>query len=288
MKYILLLLASIMNFDVDQIVSNLNKVIVEQNYYQTIEKNDYLMHAGSGIDGHAYTNSIEAIQSSYDEGYRLFEVDVRITSDGFPVLVHDFLINDYKKRIQNDWYLTVSPNEEGLYVPDLETFMNFKIQKEYTATSFEMLVDFMKEHRDMYVLVDAGYADYEETYELYKGILRVCEDENVLNRLITGGHTKGSVEAQQSLYNFPLINMYIAEDEIREKEFGSMEDWLNYCNEVDANSYSIAYATHTKELAEYLSDKGLYSYIFTIDDEEVAKEHLNYGADVIGTNFLRE
>lgn len=287
MKYILLLLASMMNFDIDQTVSNLNKAIVEQNYYQTIEKTDYLMHAGGGIDGHTYTNSIEAIKRSYDEGYRLFEVDVRITSDGYPVLVHDFLINDYKKRIQDDWYLTVTPNEEGLYVPDLETFMNFKIQKEYTATSFEMLVDFMKEHRDMYVLVDAGYADYDETYELYEGILKVCDDENVLNRLITGGHTKGSVEAQQSLYNFPLINMYIAEDMIREKEFGTMEDWLAYCNEVDANSYSIAYATHTKELAEYLSDKGLYSYIFTIDDEEVAKEHLDFGADVIGTNFLR-
>lgn len=287
MKLILLLMLVFATGNQTTLIKELEKEIIILQYYSTINNNIYLMHAGGGIDNKAYTNSIEAIEKSYDEGYRLFEVDVRLTKDGYPVLVHDWLINDYKKRIQEDWYLEVIPNEDGLYVPTLEIFQTFRIQNDYTATTFKMLSDFMKEHKDMYVLVDAGYADFAETYALYEGILRVCNDENVLNRLITGGHTKGSVEAQQSLYKFPLINMYIAEDAIREKEFGSIDDWLQYCYKVGANSYSTSYVTHTEELAKYLSDKGLYSYIFTIDDEILANQQLDFGADIIGTNFLR-
>lgn len=32
-----------------------------------------------------------------------------------------------------------------------------KKQENYTATSFKIPVDFMKDHRGIYVLVDAGY-----------------------------------------------------------------------------------------------------------------------------------
>ena len=51
--------------------------------------NRYIMHALGGMDGkYSYTNSIDALERTYAEGYRLFEVDVSFTSDNKLVLAH--------------------------------------------------------------------------------------------------------------------------------------------------------------------------------------------------------
>ena len=287
-KYMCSMIHFIFHYDTSESAEELAKLLTVIDYVNLLEDSAYCMHALGGIDDHYYTNSIEALKESYEQGYRVYEADVRLTSDGYPVLVHDWKKNDYIKRIQEDWYLTVKPDINQNYIPDLETFMNFKIQKDYTATSFKMLVEFMQEHPDMYVLIDAGYAGYEETYALYEGILRVCHDKSVLNRLITGGHTKGSVDAQQRLYEFPLINMYYALKDIKEFEFGTDQEWINYCEEVGATSYSTAYETYIQNDDEHLKEADLYTYVFTIDDEQTAKLCLKRGADIIGTNFIRE
>ena len=287
-KYFSSMITSLYHGDIHEHSDALAKTITIIDYIETLEASNYCMHALGGIDGHYYTNSIEALKQSYAQGYRIYEADVRLTSDGYPVLVHDWKKNDYIKRIQEDWYLNVISDENQNYVPNLETFMNFKIQKNYTATSFDMLVEFMQEHPDMYVLVDAGYAGYEETYALYEGILRVCQDKSVLNRLITGGHTIGSVEAQQEQYQFPIINMYYAQKDIKEYEFGTDEEWIDYCKEVGATSYSTAYETYIQNEDNHLKESGLYTYVFTIDDEIIATNCLERGADIIGTNFIRK
>lgn len=45
-----------------------------------------IAHAMGGIDGEAYTNSMEAFKENYARGHRLFEVDLHFTSDGKLVL----------------------------------------------------------------------------------------------------------------------------------------------------------------------------------------------------------
>jgi|GEM_PF-1850949 len=51
---------------------------------------DHVAHAGGGIGGRTYTNSLEALDSNYLRGFRLFETDMEWTSDGHLVLVHDW------------------------------------------------------------------------------------------------------------------------------------------------------------------------------------------------------
>lgn len=47
-------------------------------------------HAGGGIDGKHYTNSIAALGASYQRGFRLFEIDFLRTLDGEFVCGHDW------------------------------------------------------------------------------------------------------------------------------------------------------------------------------------------------------
>lgn len=47
-------------------------------------------HAGGGIEGATYTNSYEALNQSYEHGFRYFELDFVHTSDGHLVCLHDW------------------------------------------------------------------------------------------------------------------------------------------------------------------------------------------------------
>lgn len=49
-----------------------------------------IAHAGGGMDGHAYLNSLDALEHNYALGHRVFEVDFSWTADGELVAIHDW------------------------------------------------------------------------------------------------------------------------------------------------------------------------------------------------------
>lgn len=77
------------------------------SYKKIINSNNYIAHALGGIDGQTYTNSKEAIENSYNKGVRLFEVDVKLTSDNKLVCVHGWSKKDYEEK------LGITYNEEN-------------------------------------------------------------------------------------------------------------------------------------------------------------------------------
>ena len=50
----------------------------------------FIAHAGGKIGKYTYTNSLEALNMSYDMGCRMFELDISESSDGVFVGVHDW------------------------------------------------------------------------------------------------------------------------------------------------------------------------------------------------------
>jgi phosphoglycerol transferase len=78
----------------DDILDSLSKVLPTRSMRtigkQAIDPERIIAHAGGNIDGHAYTNTLEALNSSYDRGFRLFELDIIQTSDGEFVAAHDW------------------------------------------------------------------------------------------------------------------------------------------------------------------------------------------------------
>jgi lipoteichoic acid synthase len=49
-----------------------------------------IAHAGGAVRGQIYTNSLDALDEHYNQGYRVFELDFDWTTDGKLVLVHDW------------------------------------------------------------------------------------------------------------------------------------------------------------------------------------------------------
>lgn len=99
------------------------------------------MHALGSIDGIPNTNSREALENSYQQGNRLLECDMIMTSDRELVACHDWIF-----WRQNTGVERPSGLEKGeIYIPTLEVFMEHKFLGKYTPLSFADLALFLKE-----------------------------------------------------------------------------------------------------------------------------------------------
>lgn len=109
-------------------------ICVKQNLGNKFYDYNVIAHAGGGIDGHIYTDSLEAINNSYDNGARLFDIDLRFTSDLEIVLRHDWTgINLEQPEFKYLYHIEQWSSEycqeqiSRKYLPTIEQFKNAKI-----------------------------------------------------------------------------------------------------------------------------------------------------------------
>ena len=77
---------SIMHFKLDNGLAEFDVKNYKKNYNFTNylnDKNRFIAHAGGGLNGQKYLNALEALNESYSKGLKLFELDLKLTSDGF-------------------------------------------------------------------------------------------------------------------------------------------------------------------------------------------------------------
>lgn len=117
------------------------KKTASKNQYAT-DQNRFIAHAGGAIDGHKYTNSLEALNFSYQQGFKLFELDFQQTSDGQFVAVHDW----------PQWQRQTDFN--GELPPDLKTFIQQPILGKYTALDMATINQWFDQHPDAILVTD--------------------------------------------------------------------------------------------------------------------------------------
>lgn len=102
-----------------------------------------IAHAGGEIYGIRLTNSLQALDNSYKQGFRFFEVDISKTSDGVPVLVHDWG--------NVNWFRNVK------YSTEPAAYKKFKSSKTILGLKLmdlDMLSDWLYKHKDAHVITD--------------------------------------------------------------------------------------------------------------------------------------
>ena len=257
-----------------------------QQYRQTVKQSLYIVHALGGLDGHTYINSLDGLNQAYAAGNRLFEADVSFTSDGKLVLAHSASNNVWT---QTDWEQRLGqPYNPKHPLATYEEFRAFRIQGNYHATTFAELLDFMAEHEDMYLMLDGGTRDYKGTKLYYQAVVTTAAGRtNVLDRLISGGHTTEMMRAVRETYDFPLLNLYFSSNSAREAALRTPEQFIRYCEDNGILSFSVSKRVYTEETAAALEQSDLISYVFTTNDRAEAKALRKRGADVVGSDFLR-
>ena len=120
--------------------SEYDKNIISITYGKNTER--FIAHAGGGIDGRKYTDSLDALNLNYKKGFRLFELDINKTSDGVYAAVHDWKhwakITGYK----------------GDLPPTNRVFLRQKIYKKYSPVDIDVMNKWFGDHPDAILVTD--------------------------------------------------------------------------------------------------------------------------------------
>lgn len=102
----------------------------------------YIAHAGGGIEGYTYTNSLEALNYSYELGFRSFEIDLVEDKNGKILGAHDW--EDWAEKTGCDSTLPVTE----------EHFLTHKFLDRFTLMSMDMINQWFTEHPDAILVTD--------------------------------------------------------------------------------------------------------------------------------------
>ncbi|WP_158611342.1 sulfatase-like hydrolase/transferase [Mangrovimonas spongiae] len=102
----------------------------------------FIAHAGGKIDDKIYTNSLEALNTNYAKGFRLFELDILTSSDNKFVAAHYW--DDWIKMTEYTGKTPVSRKE----------FMSHKLYGKYTPLDMKSINNWFKSHPDAVLVTD--------------------------------------------------------------------------------------------------------------------------------------
>jgi len=114
---------------------------VKANSYRR-DKDRFIAHAGGEIDGYTYSDSLEALNRSYQKGFRLFELDIIKTADNIYVGSHD-----WKHWAEVTGY-------KGDLPPDRKTFKEYKIYGRYSPMDMADINKWFEYHSDAILVTD--------------------------------------------------------------------------------------------------------------------------------------
>ena len=106
------------------------------------DKNRYIAHAGGAIENYAYSNSLEALNVNWENGFKYFELDIHQTADDTYVAVHDW--NEWKK----------TSGYQGELPPNLEDFKQYKIYRKFTPLDINDINKWFGSHEEAILVTD--------------------------------------------------------------------------------------------------------------------------------------
>ncbi len=256
-------------------------------------------HGLGGVDGLDYTNSLEAFKSQYEQGTRIFEVDLALTSDGKLVLTHGWLEHKEVRLGQQNADRSAMSYDE---------FMSQKIYGKYTPLSSLDLIEIMKEYPDIYVVLDWGKdLDYDEEtgidaiFEIDELMKRnqilidqfKAEEESLLQRVIPQIYYEEHFKGLDQLYHFEnyIYTLY------KNFENTSAKEALEFAqkNGIDVIVSNLLgdQALITEEIRRLINNdrtmkQEMGVYLHTINDLEEAKDYIEAGYKGIFTDNLTQ
>ena len=239
------------------------------------ENYNIITHALGGLDGYTYLNSRESFINHYDKGCRFFEVDLSQTSDGVWVCRHNW------KEPMGQW--------EGDKKKVLSAeFLNTPIYGKYTPMSFEDLLKLLDEYPDAFVTIDSkqysvrNYQRTLEDYAQYREIAINAGLEHTLGQIIPELYNSAMYSGTTLVYKFPAY-LYSLWQEYSIEELNDIADFCQ-ANQIQAVSLYCEY--WSEDVQKIFDERDILVYIYTINDEEKAREYVKAGAKGVCTDTL--
>jgi len=225
-----------------------------------------IYHAGGGIDGLDYTNSVEALEATLEQGRRLVEVDFGYTSDGALVCVH--------------YWSNVSDEDVQLSLAEFEAA---NVYGKYTTMTAETLIGYMAQYEDMYLVIDTKETD---SVSVVRDLLAMCgENTAIADRFVIQLYDKGIKEQMMQLHPFGNDNFLFTAYKFGPGKFA---DIMQLCYDEQIQVVTVAGGKWDANTIGYFRDKGFLVFNHTLNRLDYANIAAEQGVYGFYTDFLSE
>lgn len=224
----------------------------------TLPDSSKIMHAGGVVEGFRGTNSMEALQNSFFNGYRFIELDFCFTTDGHLVSLHDWNENYFGAAYASYFNGAVSLND----------FRNKRIIGAYTPVTLENLQDWILGKPETYIITDIKTDNI-------KGLRYIKENYPLLvQRIIPQIYTESQYNEVKGMgYENIIYTLYAQsfEDKVNTNKINNFA--LN--NKLIAIVFDkeLANPSYVKELAKSRTKL----FVHTVNDESEQRRYMELG-----------
>ena len=222
-------------------------------------------HAGGGIKGKTYTNSLDALDQNIKNGFLYFELDFSFTKDGRLVCIHD-----WRNSFERSFGFRTKEK------PTLEAFEALvKNRSEFKKCTLESLAYWMKQNRSAFIVTDMK----EDNLRGLKILAETIPEFET--RIIPQVYYPRNYDKVKRMgYKQIIWTLY--------RYNGSDDDVLAWVDKFDG-PFAITMPKNrgTSDLPRKLATKHIPTYVHTINSlEEKNRLVSNFGVTEIYTDFL--
>lgn len=165
--------------------------------------NGCIAHALGEVDGTWYTNSRDAFERSYAEGFRVFEVDLVLLADGTAVAAHDGLESHYglsKPFSEATWSEVQGLTYRGPSAVGLEL--------EHPIMCASQLMRLLEEYPDAFLVTDTKALRHHSEHIRILQALAATGRDSALRRVAPHVQDAAEIEAVEEV--FPWLGYILA------------------------------------------------------------------------------
>ncbi len=239
--------------------------------------NPLIAHALGEVDGKIETNSKEAFEASWGNGFRALEVDFTYTSDGILVARHDFEEDGTYYRLEQD--------ANAPLVMDKNTYQSSKIIYDQTPITAVDVLGLMVEYPDVYIITDTKETDQATVQKQFGDLKKIAEamgEPDVLERIVPQIYHEEMYDWVNNIYPFQewIYTLYLNSN----PNYGEIAD---FCAAKGIGTVTIQKERVTQTVVETLHAKGIKVYAHTINRYKQFEELLAMGVDGIYTDRIK-
>lgn len=261
--------------------SQKNKVYLSRQTFKAGWENILVANALGGKNFQYYgMNSPETILDKYKDGFRWFEADVKLTSDGIPVCVNGWTrLSKSKLGIRDT---EQNKREHGVTYGE---FMSLRYYDgHYDVMDYQMLIDYLRCMPDAYMILDIRYSTYSEIQVIAASTKKsLSEDSGLKNRMIFRVTDWECVETVKIL-GLKVMFDFPPEKEMRIRGINDTEVTRN-CREESVEWISVRKQICTEEQIKQLKQYKKKICAFSYNSLSEIKELLSWGVDMVGTDY---
>lgn len=230
-------------------------------------------HALGGINGDAYTNSLEAFEHNYALGHRVFEVDFDITED------HHLLIASHGK---SQWHSHTQAQGEPDKPYTYDQFMSTPLLSKYTPLDCRGVIELMSRYPDVYLITDTKHTDLTTVLLQFSQLVTYAReiDPSVLDRIIPQIYHEDMLNWVMSVYPFKSVVYTLY------KAGNDPEAVYSFCEFSGVRFVTLRSGWIPPECIKLWDKLGITVAAHTVNDGAEAQHLRDQGVDYLYTDFL--